>query len=181
MSGTKKYPAQTSLKYDPTRRTQAEEAYRHHIALVGRAGEPIRFNDVVDFALRLFIDMQGDVEASTCLFRATAMEEIARSHLLLQGQLQAIHETLFALRNPPPPDEPSRKQWMINTATQIEAQVSFGIRRAAMIQKAIFHDEKAIAKSLRNRREILQNAILITRQQMNEESILEAMRQAAEE
>jgi len=181
MSGTKQYPSQTTLRYDPSRRMQAQAAFRHHRELVGRSDEEFSFNDVVDMALQLLIEMQGDVEASSGLFKATAMEEIMRSHVLLQGQLEAIHELLFAIRNPAPGDEPGRQQWAANAVKQIEAQVSAGVRRTPLLHKAILRDEKQIAESIRRRRETLRAAIRIVREKVNEESVVEAMQRAADE
>jgi cob(I)alamin adenosyltransferase len=181
MSGTKKFPDSTSIRYDATHRAQAETAYRHHLALVGRSDEPFTFSDVIDWALVLFIDMQGDVEASASLFRATAMEEIMRSHVLLQSQLEVIHETLYALRNPPPDSERDRQQWSATAVAQIEAQVTSALKRIPKIHQAILRDEKQIAESIRKRRETLRSAVRIVREKMNEEAIIEAMQRAVEE
>src|SRR5258708_38428460 len=153
MSGTSKYPQKTTWYYDRLRRLQAEDAYRRHLALVGRTGDRFSVHDVIDFALQLLIDLQGDIEASSALFKATALEEITRSHVLLQGQLEAIHELILTMHNPPPNDDQGRKQWAARTVAQIEAQVISGVRRIPMLHKAILHDEKQIAESIRRRRE----------------------------
>lgn len=181
MSGTKKYPDSTNIRYDAAHRTQAEEAYRHHLSLVGRWNESFTFSDVIDFALLLLTDMQGDVEASASLFRATAMEEITRSHVLLQAQLEVIHETLYALRNPPPEDALERKQWSATATAQIETQVASAIKRIPKLHQAILRDEKQTAESIRKRRETLRTAVKIVRDKLNEESVVEAMQRAAEE
>ncbi len=159
MSGTKKLPESTNIRYDLSHRIQAQEAYRHHLDLVGRSGDTFTFSDVVDLALVLLIDMQGDVEASASLFRATAMEEIARSHVLLQAQLEAIHEVVLTLRNPPPNDEDERKKWAVKIISQIEVQVTAAVVRVPLLHKAILRNEKQVLDSTRKRREVMRAAV----------------------
>jgi hypothetical protein len=181
VSGTKKYPHGTSIRYDKLHREQAEAAYRHHLGLMGRGNEEFTFNDVIDFAMLLLVDMEGNVEASASLFRATTMEEIMRSHVLLQAQLEAIHELLFVLLKAPPDDAAGQRQWATTVAAQIEAQVGSALKRITKLYKGILGDEKQIAESIRKRRETLRAAVRIVRQKMNEESVVEAMQKAAEE